>query len=310
MNELTKKVLDMLFEPEKDEVTEEGPIKDISTSKQKTNPLKAKDLLYGKPSDRKPFLDYEDKQQQYKKEETNIYVKQGNVSPIFGEIRTNDRTKDVPSDLDRQRATTITNSDYQNIIISPIYGYDSTKANSARGTLKGENQNNLVSDYRNDSYSYTEPGFEMPEDDTYESVKEAVEEAVTELSSSYNQDHSEIFEDDLTIYDTMENKLDDMIEETGFTEEHDFTNINDTIDNANRVIEENKKRESEYYKPELRTHSELVDDYTKILETGEIPVIKQNKTNKSNESISLFDFDDLNNDDGKDIFDELIGDDN
>lgn len=201
MSDIKKKFLDILFEPETEEIEAEAPLVDVKVEK----PIKeekvetidnkeketvktpnAKDILYGKQDKPSSFIDYFEvpKVEKYVEEKPETYEMKENVSPIFGPISQKERKKKTASEKDIQKAVTSTSTnEYTGIVLSPIYGYDSGKANDARKTMFGkyikENQNET-----NDDLFYDEePAFDIP-DGMSETIKEAVQEAVVELNPS------------------------------------------------------------------------------------------------------------------------------
>ena len=343
MSDIKKRVLDLLFESDNEEVAIDAPLKDLTTNKKKesSTSLKAKDVLYGNSEFNPSFIDYEPKPIIKKAQKEEKYEMHSNISPIFGPLSEAKTAKAITSEIDTKKATeSKTTNEYSGVVISPIYGYDSSKANSARGNLKPD-----LEKIKNDLDIFDDEPFDMQVDSFNETIKEAVQEAVIEFNPVEKKD--EFTTDDVNIYDTLENRLDDIMEKN-------HEGINTIIDSANnKIIEENNRQEEIENEPSIKKHSELVNNYATLLETGEFPkvqdenvelkkeivdetnnnkeinesfedaqdkletrkrkALKSNETEQEsnvNENISLFDFDDVVNDSkDNDIFDELIGDD-
>lgn len=314
MSDLKKKIIDILFEPDETEVKVQVPFNTIQKTEPvikkapETKPLNAKEVLYGdKNVNNNSFIDYETKEEKEfrkekekeRKELEEIYIRQGNVSPIFGLIDENEKetiqiNNEVKANYDTGESSN--NNEYINVILSPVYGYDSSKSVTSP-------------DYFDfDDLDIDDEPFEMPKDNFNETIKEAVEEAVVELTPKNSTKNNDL-------YDTAEYKLNELLEKSNYTK---------------KLIEEQREviKKPNYQKSKVKTHSDIVNDYERILDTGEIPVtdyktesqlaieeeerqeIKSKNTelsDTSNEPISLFDLD--SSDDDKDIFDELIGDD-
>lgn len=335
MSDLKKKFLDMLFEPE-DETVEEGPIKDIdSNPKQKKNVSNknipnAKDVLYGKQNVNNSFRDIKNlvssEDNKHKEDDVKFsYELKQNISPIFGNILDQDYSKRSISEIEKQKATySGSNEQYSGVIISPIFGYDSGKANSARGSLDSKPTfDDMSSDYRK-QYDYrSEPAFEMPEESNQEAVQEAIQEAVSELSTreySFPKDLGNDF-GNTTDYEDITNRLNDLTkndselsskieeiqsiqdelrneEEKNTEEEEEITPIEDYPDEIYEDDYSDQPSESEYYEPQEKTHSELVDSFAKLLDLDD--------DTTTTHDVSLFDYSDLNEDsDEKDFFDEI-----
>ena len=156
-NDLKKKFLDMLFEPEEPDEIEEAPIDDVRLSKPKeekpvdnhekvSQSLKAEDILYGTGEVKvnKSFIDY----QEISQPSTNTYHEvredaltdmsetyelKRHISPIFGETE----PKKVKKEETVKKPTVSTpintgKSDYTGVVLSPIFGYDNASADKAR----------------------------------------------------------------------------------------------------------------------------------------------------------------------------------
>ncbi|MDO4500713.1 MAG: hypothetical protein Q4B60_05490 [Erysipelotrichaceae bacterium] len=156
---IKQKFLDILFEPENEE--EERKLKETEKKKSE-NSLSAKDLLYKtnketdlvspKPAPQpvkqapvtpKPsptFINYnKEKEIEIPKivEETKeeIYVSRPNLSPIFGDMDASNPKKKKNENKTVNAtfaATDKPSSSYLGIVLSPIYGYDTLKANEER----------------------------------------------------------------------------------------------------------------------------------------------------------------------------------
>ena len=155
-NSFRKQILDILFEPE------EGP--EINKIEEKPevkipNNLNAQDLLYGKKEKTvenkevqkektSTFIDYTKNEKtgdekvivETKKEQPSyVFEPQPNISPIFGDLDAGKtKKKKKVAKLDYVQVDKPAN-DYLGIVPSPIYGYDTQKANASHEEFFTEN---------------------------------------------------------------------------------------------------------------------------------------------------------------------------
>lgn len=300
MSDIKKRVLDLLFESDSEEVTIDAPLKDLTTNKKKesSSAMKAKDVLYGDKEFNPSFIDYEPKTITKKvQQKQEKYELKSNISPIFGVLSEAKTAKAITSEIDTKKATESNNAnDYLNVIISPIYGYDDSKANSARGNLKPD-YSSIRNEINNDADLDNE-AFDMHVDSLNETIKEAVQEAVIEFNPIEKKD--EYTDDDLNIYDTLENRLDDIVKNNN-------QNINSLIDSAAKAIDDSNVRKEEYKENSSIKHSELVNNYATILETGEFPIVDDDSKNQESDETIIENYDDNDQqEDNDEIFEENI----
>lgn len=148
-NDLKKKFLDILFEPEEEsEVVVEEELKEVRGLR--TTPVKEERRETVKPN-RTPettkrvvtsnsFINLdkvEDKKEEIKTREVNVdlsdtYELKHHISPIFGNIETKTTKKEETVKKPSVSASIPNNKDYTGIVLSPIFGYDNTSAEKAR----------------------------------------------------------------------------------------------------------------------------------------------------------------------------------
>lgn len=306
MSDFKQKIIDIIFEPETPVVIAEAPLTDVKKAEkpiEKKEILttvkipKAKDIIYKKQEKDSPFININEVPRKEEPEQNQIvepvYEMRENVSPIFGPIIQKERKKRNASEKDIQRA--INNSfsgEYTGIVLSPIYGYDVNKANDARKTLT-----NVYNVEQSTIDSPYEEAFEIPED-MKETIKEAVEEAVIELTPK--SDTSFINKEEVETSNVKEDVYESPVEDYDYQIEQ---GIEESV--LPQIIEEDTIQEEKQVEPEAET-----SETAQI----EIPSFKKS-TQKATRSIydtapiQLFDFDELNNtNENKDLFDELIGD--
>ena len=128
-NDIKKKFIDILFEPEEDEEEEVyvRPKAEPKPVKKLENAVKAKDILYRKP-ERSAFIDLEEKKKkEEKKEPVNVYGDyefSSQISPIFGVIKeSKPEVKSSSSASVNEALFSKPDSSRLEIITSPIYGY-------------------------------------------------------------------------------------------------------------------------------------------------------------------------------------------
>lgn len=356
MSDIKKKFLDILFEQETEEIEAEAPLVDVKVEKKeevKHNEIKeptkspnVKDVLYGKQDKPSSFIDYFEVPKREKPVDTvneETYEMRDNVSPIFGPITQKEKKKKTATEKEIQKAVSSATQEYTGIVISPIYGYDTSKANDARKQLLNKPQK--IEDTGDYLYDFDEPAFEIPEDMT-ETIKEAIQEAVVELNPSSNpiieQNIHEDIQEEIVEEQTSEDVYEDPIEELNFendiqeesyeepqveeetveepvVEEDGLEEVQNIFDSFEEPVEEIK--EETFEEPEELF--ENVEEQTQDIpvqqdDTQEIPkqdefenVQKPNRSIYDTTPIQLFDFDELTEKDNKDtdLFDELIGDD-
>ena len=141
---LKDKLLGMLFEPEESD-------SDPKHANEAPR-LKAEDLLYDKNRDRKPepkepsvrnsgtFINYNDVPAEKTEPEPSYgeYVSSPNISPIFGPLETENKTKKSESISVDYASVEKPGSSHLGMVMSPIYGYDTKKANEERTRLQAE----------------------------------------------------------------------------------------------------------------------------------------------------------------------------
>lgn len=148
-NDLKKKFLDILFEPEEEsEVVVEEELKEVRGLR--TTPVKEERRETVKPN-RTPettkrvvtsnsFINLdkvEDKKEEIKTKEVNVdlsdtYELKHHISPIFGNIETKTTKKEEIVKKPSVSVSIPNNKDYTGIVLSPIFGYDNTSAEKAR----------------------------------------------------------------------------------------------------------------------------------------------------------------------------------
>lgn len=352
MSDITKKFLDILFEPEAEEVEAEAPLKDIkennkdikNISKQQTKSPNVKDVLYGKQNKPSSFIDYFEVPKTEKKvvEETSeTYEMREKISPIFGPITQKEKKKKQVPEKDIQKAVTVSTSEYTGIVISPIFGYDVAKANDARKTLNDKSstieEENIVTDPSEDLFSDKEPAFEIPED-MKETIHEAIQEAVVELNAvpykkeipvykkekefeSLKEKPIQSIEDKTTIAENIQTNNNEIEEPTNniiyidpisdeIFEPYEIPASNNSYisnDENNETVEENVNEEAE----NIELESNSIEENESNIEDAVENIQKATRSIYDTTPIQLFDFNEIEdkNDSDKDLFDELIGDD-
>ncbi len=126
-NDIKKKFIDILFEPDEDDEVYEKPVEEKKKPvKKQENTVKAKDILYRKP-EKSAFIDLNEKKkkedQQKKAEEVyGDYEFSSQISPIFGVIKEN-KPEFKSSVSANESLVNKPDSSHLEIITSPIYGY-------------------------------------------------------------------------------------------------------------------------------------------------------------------------------------------
>lgn len=292
MGDLKKKIIDILFEDDTP-IIDEAPLTDVKPLKKEvkdTSDIKkeevkdtsiripnAKEVLYGKKSKQSSFIDYldtDDSRSTNNKEliKEEKYELRENVSPIFGPINQKERKRKSASEKEIQKAV-VNNppSEYVSVVISPIYGYDSDKANDARKVLedKSDRKDNKMHEDMSLIFDDNAP-FDMPIDDSEvkEIAREAVFESVVELHKN-----KDAFEDET----------------------------------SDDLIDLNKEKE-DLSEEELPVEDMYTSEITKDEIREAFDAVTRNEFDNY-ESTSLFDLDDYVKDDAEDdLFDELNGD--
>ena len=149
---IKQRFIDILFEPDEEESIDINKNENRKIDKsqiKEASPISAKDLLYGKqekePREQKSttFINLtEDKPVVNKPKEVvaveeEVYIASPNLSPIFGNIEGNSKKKQkkmTDTNID-YAAVKKPSSNYLGMVLSPIYGYDTVKANDARAKL-------------------------------------------------------------------------------------------------------------------------------------------------------------------------------
>lgn len=312
MSDIKKKFLDILFEPPVEEIQAEAPLTSLKgeegvniKKEEKDNVPKAKEILYGKQDKPSSFIDYFVVPKKETKEEIaeEAYEMKENVSPIFGPIVHKEKKKKATLEKDIQKAITNNSDEYTNIVISPIYGYDVSKANDARKTLGDYTKEDKKND--NDDYLYEEEqAFEIPED-MKETIKEAIQEAVIELTPSnsslasddYIEEESGVVEENQSVIheDVIEDGIEDTIDDTVLENESEEADILIEEPNAEEEIEENDiyiddeyHDDSEFVEPEINDSLEYDFDDNSNQENEKI----DNEDITSEEELTFDSFDD------------------
>lgn len=136
-DDFKKRFMDILFEPEDDEVVAHGKMEDV-TPKRNEKALSAKDVLYHKADNASAFIDLETKNvfetsigelnavmyQKEEKEDDETYEPQPTISPIFGVVRKPNiiEKKAIESEPDESLVKKPEDS-HLGTVLSPIYGF-------------------------------------------------------------------------------------------------------------------------------------------------------------------------------------------
>ena len=128
-NDIKKKFIDILFEPEEDEEEIfEKPKAAEKPARKQENTVKAKDILYRK-SEGSAFINLDEKKkpEEKKVEDDHIdYEFSSQISPIFGLIKENKpEISSSPSASPSETVLSKPDSSHLEIITSPFYGYGS-----------------------------------------------------------------------------------------------------------------------------------------------------------------------------------------
>lgn len=144
-------VINLLFEPEEDDeqVVAEGPLQTVDVKKPhvakvappKREEINVKEIIYGEKVKKPTFIDVDEKSEtiapvvNVPKADDHPYEVQPNLSPIFGVIK-DERVKVVKEVVADESQVKKPRTSYLGTVLSPIFGYDSEKANEARITYQ------------------------------------------------------------------------------------------------------------------------------------------------------------------------------
>ena len=152
---LKDKLIDLLFEkdPPKEE-TRPQETKPVKRPEPEVSPIKAEDLLYdrNKGHEKKSgtFINYNEPDRNKEEEIMPVdYSPTPNLSPIFGPLDAEKKSrdkKDVKADVD-YASTEKPKSSPLGTVMSPIFGYDSKKANELRDELREEEKKEEIEDF-------------------------------------------------------------------------------------------------------------------------------------------------------------------
>ena len=175
-NDIKKKFIDILFEPEEDEeeIFEEPKVAEKPAKKQEKT-VTAKDILYRKPEGSAFINLYETKKPEEKKIENDHvdYEFSSQISPIFGLIKEN--KPEVSSSSPASANETLLSkpdSSHLEIITSPFYGYGSREDYEKQHPdlfgdlpLNEDDELHRLLDGDEDIYDYSEHTYDDIEDD-------------------------------------------------------------------------------------------------------------------------------------------------
>lgn len=289
-NDLKKKFLDILFEPEDEMVIEDNdvsevkglksaPVKEVKREEVKPSKnVKATDLMYGNSNS---FINLETKEvkKEVKPEPKEVTqeayeFKQQNISPIFGNIDPKHVKKEEPKKPVTSQ-TTINTKDYQGIIFSPIFGYDNSSAEKARvDFIKNKNKDSALLKKKVENYEEVR-------------VVEPKEETISLFDEPFDEP---------------------LIDEEVFKEP--FTTEIKVIDIEGEPIEE---VEEEYDEPLEEISSYELEDLDVLDNLGNeefIEEIKQETSMDETDEIKMaeFDMDSISSANAKSFIDDLLGD--
>ena len=183
-NDIKKKFIDILFEPDDEDVIYEKPEEEKKPVKRPESTVKAKDILYRKP-ERSAFIDLEEKkaeqQQKQVKSVVGDYEFSSQISPIFGVIKENKPEFKSNVSANESLISKPDNSHLE-IITSPIYGYgkreDFEKESDDFGNALQENDEEELHRLLGDDFGYDEH--------TYDDFEGNIEEI--DLFNSYDEE--------------------------------------------------------------------------------------------------------------------------
>ena len=124
-DEIRKKFIDILFEPEDDEEDLSIPAESRPDKKKEDSTIKAADILYHK-SEKSAFIDLDEKPMVLKPQSRTgeAYEFSTQISPIFGVLKGGEVPEEDKKDVDESQINKPEDSHLE-IITSPIYGYAS-----------------------------------------------------------------------------------------------------------------------------------------------------------------------------------------
>jgi len=229
MGDIKKKIIDILFEDEKpidEEFDADSPLLDIKekSEKKEVKVPSAKDILYGEQNSTKgtTFIDLYDKPKEKLKAEDEGYEMMGNVSPIFGLQDGSSTKRKTAKELEPRKPINFEDSDlgYTGVVLSPIYGYENSKADGARSEIQ-EKIDYLVNeeepfDYEEEEQEDQQELHELEDDDLPVISDDMFEVAVEKYdeedfnSKDVENAFSKLKEENKNIYDTTPIKLFDI----------------------------------------------------------------------------------------------------
>jgi len=126
--EIKKKFIDILFEPEDDEDDDSSSlVEDRPNKKKEDNTIKAADILYHK-SEKSAFIDLDEPKTIKPESRTGEpYEFSTQISPIFGVLKGGEKPHESKKDIDESQINKPEDSHLE-IITSPIYGYASRES--------------------------------------------------------------------------------------------------------------------------------------------------------------------------------------
>ena len=150
---LKDKLLDLLFEkdPPKDTDRPQEP-KTVKKPEKETSPIKAEDILYDRNRSQEKknstFINYNEPERNSREETVSAeYAPTPNLSPIFGPLDGDKKEKkDIKADVDYASVEKPKSSPL-GTVMSPIFGYDSAKANELRAAHKEEEKKEEIEDF-------------------------------------------------------------------------------------------------------------------------------------------------------------------
>ena len=175
-NDIKKKFIDILFEPEEDEEEIfEKPKTAEKPARKQENTVKAKDILYRK-SEGSAFINLEEKKkpEEKKVEDDHVdYEFSSQISPIFGLIKENKPDiSSVSSGSANESLLSKPDSSHLEIITSPFYGYGSREDYEKEHPdlfgelpLSEEDELHRLLDGDDDGYGYSEHTYDDFEED-------------------------------------------------------------------------------------------------------------------------------------------------
>lgn len=163
---IKQRFMDILFEDEDDlpvkreKVEKPKPvILEKPKYKSEVTPINAKDFLYGKKENQSnTFINLDEGKKIDVKavvEQQDDFVATPNLSPIFGTIDNKTRKSNEETSVD-YASVQKSDTNYLDMVLSPIYGYDTKQANEARSSLVVEKNPEIKSvDVTDDLFNTT-----------------------------------------------------------------------------------------------------------------------------------------------------------